>query len=71
MEQAKKRIKELDGLISASFEQLARGTISEERFKIFCDKYEAEQKELTKFVSETEAEIQTAKQDASRSESVS
>lgn len=71
VEQAKKRIKELDGLISASFEQLARGTISEERFKIFCDKYEAEQKELTKFVSETEAEIQTAKQDASRSESVS
>lgn len=64
LEQAKKRIKELDGLISASFEQLARGTISEERFKIFCDKYEAEQKELTKFVSETEAEIQTAKQDA-------
>lgn len=64
VEQAKKRIKELDGLISASFEQLARGTISEERFKIFCDKYEAEQKELTKFVSETEAEIQTAKQDA-------
>lgn len=64
VEQAKKRIKELDGLISASFEQLARGTISEERFKIFCDKYEAEQKELTKFVSETEAEIQTAKQEA-------
>ena len=64
VEQAKKRIKELDGLISASFEQLARGTISEERFKIFCDKYEAEQKELTKFVSETEAEIQMAKQDA-------
>ena len=64
VEQAKKRIKELDGLISASFEQLARGTISEERFKIFCDKYEAEQKELTKFVSEAEAEIQTAKQDA-------
>ena len=64
VEQAKKRIKELDGLISASFEQLARGTISEERFKIFCDKYEAEQKELTKFVAETEAEIQTAKQDA-------
>ena len=63
VEQAKKRIKELDGLISAPFEQLARGTISEERFKIFCDKYEAEQKELTKFVSETEAEIQTAKQD--------
>ena len=64
VEQAKKRIKELDGLISASFEQLARGTISEERFKFFCDKYEAEQKELTKFVAETEAEIQTAKQDA-------
>ena len=51
----------IDGLISTSFEQLARGTISEERFKIFCDKYEAEQKELTKFVSETETEIQTAK----------
>ena len=64
VEQAKKRIKELEGLISASFEQLARGTISEERFKFFCDKYEAEQKELTKFVAETEAEIQTAKQDA-------
>ena len=64
VEQAKKRIKELDVLISASFEQLARGTISEERFKIFCDKYEAEQKELTKFVSETEIEMQTAKQES-------
>jgi Site-specific recombinases, DNA invertase Pin homologs len=33
VEQAKKRIKELDGLISASFEQLARGTISEDDSK--------------------------------------
>ena len=64
LEQAKKRIKELDGLISASFEQLARGTISEERFKIFCNKYESEQKELTRFVTETEIDIQSAKQDA-------
>ena len=58
------RIQELDSLISTCFEQLARSTINEARFKIFCDKYEAEQKELTKFVLETKADIQTAKQDA-------
>lgn len=64
LEQAKKRIAELDKLISASFEQLAHGTIREERFKILCDKYETEQRELATFVAETEMAVQTATENA-------
>lgn len=63
LEQAKKRIGELDKLIKSTFEQHILGTLSEERFRSMISDYEKEQQELKQYVLESESEVQTAKQE--------
>ena len=50
LEQARKRIAELDRIFKRIYEDDISGTISHERFLKLSAEYEAEQKELTEFV---------------------
>lgn len=63
LEQAKKRIAELDRIFKRIYEDDINGTISHERFLKLSAEYEAEQKELTEFVKTEQAAVNTYEQD--------
>ena len=63
LEQAKKRIAELDRIFKRIYEDDIAGTISHERFLKLSAEYEAEQKELTEFVKAEQAAVDTYEQD--------
>lgn len=63
-----RRIKELDGIIKKLYESYAIGKITEERFDSLLAEYEAEQKELTAFVSEAEQQLSDYEEDSARAE---
>lgn len=63
MEQAKKRITELDRIFKRIYEDDMNGVISHERFLKLFSEYEAEQRELTSKAAETQQEIDTYEQD--------
>ncbi len=63
LEQAKKRIAELDRIFKRIYEDDINGTISHERFLKLSAEYEAEQKELTEFVKTEQAAVDTYEQD--------
>lgn len=62
LEQAKKRIAELDRIFKRIYEDDINGTISHERFLKLSAEYEAEQKELTEFVKTEQAAVDTYEQ---------
>lgn len=64
LEQAKKRIGELDRLIKSVFEQHILGTLSEENYRSMIADYEKEQREVKQFILDSESEVQTAKEEA-------
>ena len=63
LEQAKKRIAELDRIFKRIYEDDISGTISHERFLKLSAEYEAEQKELTEFVKAEQTDVDTYEQD--------
>ena len=63
LEQAKKRIAELDRIFKRIYEDDINGTISHERFLKLSAEYEAEQRELTEFVKTEQAAVDTYEQD--------
>ena len=63
LEQARKRIVELDRIFKRIYEDDINGTISHERFLKLSAEYEAEQKELTEFVKVGQAAVDTYEQD--------
>lgn len=63
LEQAKKRISELDRIFKRIYEDNINGIISHERFLKLSAEYEAEQKELTEFVKVEQVSIDTYEQD--------
>lgn len=63
LEQARKRIAELDRIFKWIYEDDINGTISHERFLKLSAEYEAEQKELTEFVKVEQAAVDTYEQD--------
>ena len=63
MEQAKKRIAELDRIFKRIYEDDINGTISHERFLKLSAEYEAEQRELTEFVKREQTSVDTYEQD--------
>ena len=63
LEQARKRIAELDRIFKRIYEDDINGTISHERFLKLSSEYEAEQKELTAFVKTEQAAVDTYEQD--------
>ena len=63
-----RRINELDGIIKKLYESYAIGKITEERFDSLLAEYEAEQKELTAFVSEAEQQLSDYEEDSARAE---
>ena len=63
LEQAKKRIAELDRIFKRIYEDDINGTIKHERFLKLSAEYEAEQKELTEFVKAEQAAVDTYEQD--------
>ena len=63
LEQARKRIAELDRIFKRIYEDDINGTISHERFLKLSAEYEAEQKELTEFVKTEQAAVDTYEQD--------
>ena len=63
LEQARKRIAELDRIFKRIYEDDINGTISHERFLKLSSEYEAEQKELTEFVKVGQAAVDTYEQD--------
>ncbi len=65
LEQARKRITELDRIFKRIYEDDINGTISHERFLKLSAEYEAEQKELTEFVQKEQAAVDTYEQDKS------
>ncbi len=65
LEQARKRIAELDRIFKRIYEDDINGTISHERFLKLSAEYEAEQKELTEFVQKEQAAVNTYEQDKS------
>lgn len=65
LEQARKRIAELDRIFKRIYEDDINGTISHERFLKLSAEYEAEQKELTVFVQKEQAAVDTYEQDKS------
>ncbi len=65
LEQARKRIAELDRIFKRIYEDDISGTISHERFLKLSAEYEAEQKELTEFVQKEQAAVDTYEQDKS------
>ena len=46
LELKERRVKELDGIIKRLYEDNITGKLSDERFKIFCEDYESEQRSL-------------------------
>ncbi len=65
LEQARKRIAELDRIFKRIYEDDINGTINHERFLKLSTEYEAEQKELTEFVQKEQAAVDTYEQDKS------
>ncbi|HJB91477.1 MAG TPA: recombinase family protein [Candidatus Eisenbergiella merdigallinarum] len=63
LEQARKRIAELDRIFKRIYEDDINGTISHERFLKLSAEYDAEQKELTEFVKIEQAAVDTYEQD--------
>ena len=63
LEQARKRITELDRIFKRIYEDDINGTISHGRFLKLSAEYEAEQKELTEFVKTEQAAVDTYEQD--------
>lgn len=63
LEQAKKRIAELDRIFKRIYEDDISGMISHERFLKLSAEYEAEQKELTEFVKAEQTAVDTYEQD--------
>ena len=63
-----RRINELDGIIKKLYESYAIGKITEARFDSLLAEYEAEQKELSAFVTETEQQLSTFEEDTVRAE---
>jgi len=63
LEQAKKRIAELDRIFKHIYEDDIAGAISHERFLKLSAEYEAEQKELTEFVKTEQRAVDTYEQD--------
>ena len=63
-----RRINELDGIIKKLYESYAIGKITEERFDSLLAEYEAEQKELTAFVTETEHQLSAYEEDTVNAE---
>ena len=62
VEQARKRITELDRIFKRIYEDDVNGTISHERFLKLSTEYEAEQKELTEKVKTEQQEVDTYEQ---------
>ena len=69
LEQAKKRIAELDRIFKRIYEDDITGAISHERFLKLSSEYEAEQKKLTEFVKAEQAAVDTYEQDRADFES--
>ena len=69
LEQARKRIAELDRIFKRIYEDDINGTISHERFLKLSAEYEAEQKELTEFVKVGQAAVDTYEQDSFKNRS--
>ena len=65
VEQARKRIAELDRIFKRIYEDDINGTISHERFLKLSAEYEAEQKELTEKVKAEQQEVDTYEQNKS------
>ena len=63
LEQARKRIAELDRIFKRIYEDDINGTISHERFLKLSTEYEAEQTELTELVKTEQAAVDTYEQD--------
>ena len=63
LEQARKRIAELDRIFKRIYEDDVNGTISHERFLKLSAEYEAEQKELTDFVQTEQNAVHIFEQD--------
>ena len=63
LEQARKRIAELDRIFKRIYEDDVNGTISHERFLKLSAKYEVEQKELTEFVHAEQNAVHIFEQD--------
>ena len=63
LEQARKRIAELDRIFKRVYEDDVNGTISHERFLKLSAEYEAEQKELTEFVQTEQNAVHIFEQD--------
>lgn len=63
LEQARKRIAELDRIFKRIYEDDIAGVISHDRFLKLSAEYEAEQKELTEFVNVEQAAVNTYEQD--------
>lgn len=68
LNKSRRRINELDGIIKKLYESYAVGKITEERFDSLLAGYEAEQKELSAFVTETEQQLSTFEEDTVRAE---
>ena len=68
LNKGRRRINELDGIIKKLYESYAVGKITEERFDSLLAEYEAEQKELSAFVTETEQQLSTFEEDTVRAE---
>lgn len=69
LEQAKKRIAELDRIFKRIYEDDIAGAISHERFLKLSAEYESEQKERTEFVKSEQTSIETFEQDKADFES--
>lgn len=65
VEQARKRIAELDRIFKRIYEDDINGTISHERFLKLSVEYETEQKELTEKVNAEQQEVDTYEQNKS------
>ena len=65
VEQARKRIAELDRIFQRIYEDDINGTISHERFLKLSAEYETEQKELTEKVNAEQQEVDTYEQNKS------
>lgn len=63
LEQARKRIADLDRIFKRIYEDDINGTISHERFLKLSAEYEAEQRELTEFVNMEQTAVDTYEQD--------
>lgn len=68
LNKSRRRINELDGIIKKLYESYAVGKITEERFDSLLAEYEAEQKELNAFVTETEQQLSAYEEDTVNAE---